>query len=104
MTFKAVFPDILARDRSGHGHPEASEAVSGCNILILRLDASAADSALLRKLKRDRIDNGKSKNSPGNAGLPMPPLLPEVAPVDPLTAPQAGKPGTGSLRTDGTIR
>jgi hypothetical protein len=43
MTFKAVFPDILARDRSGHERPEASEAVSGCNILILRLDASAAD-------------------------------------------------------------
>jgi hypothetical protein len=40
MTFKAVFPDILARDRSGHERPEASEAVSGCNILILRLDAS----------------------------------------------------------------
>ena len=27
MTFKAVFPDILARDRSGHGRPEAIEAV-----------------------------------------------------------------------------
>jgi hypothetical protein len=40
MTFKAVFPDILARDRSGHGRPEASEAVSGCNILILPVDAS----------------------------------------------------------------
>jgi hypothetical protein len=40
MTFKAVFPDILARDRTGHGRPEASEAVSGCNILILPLDAS----------------------------------------------------------------
>jgi hypothetical protein len=40
MTFKAVFPDVLARDRSGHGRPEASEAVSGCNILILPLDAS----------------------------------------------------------------
>jgi len=34
MTFKADFPDILARDRSGQGRPEASEAVSGCNILI----------------------------------------------------------------------
>jgi hypothetical protein len=40
MTFKAVFPDILARDRSGHGRPEASEAVSGCNILILPIYAS----------------------------------------------------------------
>jgi hypothetical protein len=40
MTFKAAFPDILARDRSGHERPEASEAVSGCNILILPLDAS----------------------------------------------------------------
>jgi hypothetical protein len=40
MTFKAVFPDILARDRTGQGRPGASEAVSGCNILILRLDAS----------------------------------------------------------------
>jgi hypothetical protein len=40
MTFKAVFPDILVRDRSGHGRPEAFEPVSGCNILILPLDAS----------------------------------------------------------------
>jgi hypothetical protein len=40
MTFKAIFPDDLARDRSGHGRPEASEAVSGCNILILPVDAS----------------------------------------------------------------
>jgi hypothetical protein len=40
MTFKAVFPDILARDRSGHERPEAAEAVSGCNILILPVDAS----------------------------------------------------------------
>src|SRR5437660_1693969 len=40
MTFKAVFPDVLSRDRSGHGHPGASEAVSGCNILILPLHAS----------------------------------------------------------------
>jgi hypothetical protein len=40
MTFKAVFPDILARDRSGRGRPEASEAVSGCNILILSVEAS----------------------------------------------------------------
>jgi hypothetical protein len=40
ITFKAVFPDILARDRSGQGRPEASEAVSGCNILILSVEAS----------------------------------------------------------------
>jgi hypothetical protein len=40
MTFKAVFPDILARDRSGHGRPLASEAVSGRNILILPIYAS----------------------------------------------------------------
>jgi hypothetical protein len=40
MTFKAVFPDILARDRSGQGRPEASEAVSCCNILILPVDTS----------------------------------------------------------------
>jgi len=40
MTFKAVFPDILARDRTGHGRPGASEAVSACNILILPMDAS----------------------------------------------------------------
>jgi hypothetical protein len=47
MTFKAVFPDILARDRSGHERPEAAEAVSGCNILILPPDASVlrADEA-----------------------------------------------------------
>src|SRR5204863_3862209 len=49
MTFKAVFPDILARDRSGHGRPEASEAVSGCNILILPRDAS-----ILRAQRRAR--------------------------------------------------
>jgi hypothetical protein len=36
MTFKAVFPDILARYR----YPAALKAVSGCNILILPLDAS----------------------------------------------------------------
>jgi hypothetical protein len=40
MTFKAVFPGIQARDRSGQGRPEASEAVSCCNILILPVDAS----------------------------------------------------------------
>jgi hypothetical protein len=41
MTFKAVFPDIVVRDRSGHVlRPEAFEPVSGCNILILPLDAS----------------------------------------------------------------
>jgi hypothetical protein len=38
--FQGCFPDVLARDRSGHGHPEASEAVSGCNIMILPRDAS----------------------------------------------------------------
>jgi hypothetical protein len=46
MTFKAVFPDILARDRSGHERPEASEAVSGCNILILSRDASVLPPTL----------------------------------------------------------
>jgi hypothetical protein len=40
MTFKAVFPDIVVRDRSGHARLEAFEPVSGCNILILPLDAS----------------------------------------------------------------
>jgi hypothetical protein len=40
ITFKAVLPDILARDRTGHGRPLASEAVSGCNILILPIYAS----------------------------------------------------------------
>jgi hypothetical protein len=40
MTFKASFPDIWVRDRSGHARPEAFEPVSGCNILILPLDAS----------------------------------------------------------------
>jgi hypothetical protein len=40
MTFKAVFPDIWVRDRSGHARPEAFEPVSGCNILILPADAS----------------------------------------------------------------
>jgi hypothetical protein len=38
--FQSVFPDVLARDRSGHGYPGASEAVSGCNILILPPHAS----------------------------------------------------------------
>jgi hypothetical protein len=41
MTLKAAFPDFLARDRSEHGHSGASEAVSGCNILILSPNASA---------------------------------------------------------------
>jgi hypothetical protein len=41
MTFKAVFPDILAPARSGQGRPGAVEAVSGCNILILPVDASS---------------------------------------------------------------
>jgi hypothetical protein len=41
MTFKAVFPDILAPARSGQGRPGAVEAVSGCNILILPRDASS---------------------------------------------------------------
>jgi hypothetical protein len=45
MTFKAVFPDILARDQSGQGRPEASEAVSGCNILILPVDTSVLRAA-----------------------------------------------------------
>jgi hypothetical protein len=40
MTFKAAFPDILAPARSGQGRPGAVEAVSGCNILILPVDAS----------------------------------------------------------------
>jgi hypothetical protein len=40
MTFKAVIPDILARDRSEHGRPGAIEAVSGRNILILPVDTS----------------------------------------------------------------
>jgi hypothetical protein len=40
MTFKAVFPDILAWDRSEHGRSGAGEAVSGCNILILSFNAS----------------------------------------------------------------
>jgi hypothetical protein len=40
MTFKAAFHDFLARDRTGHGRPGASEAVSGCNIMISPLDAS----------------------------------------------------------------
>jgi hypothetical protein len=41
MTFKAVFPDILARNRAWQGCPwRLSGAVSGCNILILCLEAS----------------------------------------------------------------
>jgi hypothetical protein len=40
MTFKAVFPKVLARDRQDMGVLEASEAVSGCNILILSAHAS----------------------------------------------------------------
>src|SRR5512141_2933694 len=56
MTFKAVFPDILARDRSGHGHPEASEAVSGCNILILPVDASVLPTLGVAHNDRNRSD------------------------------------------------
>jgi hypothetical protein len=40
MTFKAIFPEFLGRDRTGHGRPGASAAVSGCNILILSIYAS----------------------------------------------------------------
>jgi hypothetical protein len=40
MTVKAVFPDNLARDRSEHGRPAASEAVAAGNIAILPSDAS----------------------------------------------------------------
>jgi hypothetical protein len=40
MTFKAVFPEFLAWDQSGQACPAAMEAVSGCNILILAVDAS----------------------------------------------------------------
>jgi hypothetical protein len=58
MTFKAVVPDILARDRSGHGRPEASEAVSGCNIPILPIDASAGDFSFPPGLKRYRVEAG----------------------------------------------
>jgi hypothetical protein len=40
MTFKAIFPEFLASAQSGHGVHGAKEAVSGCNILILAVDAS----------------------------------------------------------------
>src|SRR3979490_744783 len=69
MTFKADFPDILARDRSGHGRPEASEAVSGCNILILPAYASAADLEVLHALPQARTGSCRSKRSPGNMEL-----------------------------------
>jgi hypothetical protein len=40
MTFKAVFPDVLAPDRTGHGWLKAFAAASGRNILILPVDTS----------------------------------------------------------------
>ena len=40
MTFKAVFPDIVARKRAGCGRSGAVTAVSGRNILILGVEAS----------------------------------------------------------------
>jgi hypothetical protein len=40
MTFKAVFPDILAPADPDKGVPGHLEAVSGCNILILPIYAS----------------------------------------------------------------
>jgi hypothetical protein len=40
MTFKAVFPDVLAPDRTGRGWLNAFTAVSGRNILILPIDTS----------------------------------------------------------------
>ena len=40
MTFKAVFPDMLAQRRTGYGWFEACEALSGRNILILEVRAS----------------------------------------------------------------
>src|ERR1700726_2732245 len=76
MTFKAVFPDVLARDRSGHARPEASEAVSGCNILILPVDARGADSKLPRWLPQAPAGNFKSKSGTRTMGLPVPLLFP----------------------------
>jgi hypothetical protein len=40
MTFKAVFPDILTLGPFRTWTSKAIEAVSGCNILILPIDAS----------------------------------------------------------------
>src|SRR3954454_10095249 len=65
MTFKADFPDILARDRSGHGRPEASEAVSGCNILILPRDASVL------RLKQRLVKSVKLQRSGIDLRLPL---------------------------------
>ncbi|MGZ3291059.1 MAG: hypothetical protein ACXU87_23815, partial [Xanthobacteraceae bacterium] len=71
MTFKAVFPDVLARDRSGIGHPEASEAVSGCNILILPVDASVlrAIGAARNGRKRSHRAVRYAAHSDGAPGL-----------------------------------
>jgi hypothetical protein len=46
MTFKAVFPDNLARTDPDMGVLKASEAVSGRNILILPARASTLRAAL----------------------------------------------------------
>jgi hypothetical protein len=78
MTFKAVFPDILVRDRSGHGRPEASEAVSGSNILILPVDASAADLPYLHQLPPVRNQGLQPNDGAGGLGLARLPVLSSV--------------------------
>jgi hypothetical protein len=57
MTFKAVFPDIWVRDRSGQERPEAIEPVSGRNILILPVEASDLEAThrAARKAENDRL-------------------------------------------------
>jgi hypothetical protein len=55
MTFKAGFPGILAPDLPGHERPEAIEAGSGCNILILPIDASVL---------RRQVDVGNDQTLP----------------------------------------
>ena len=104
MTFKAVFPDILARDRSGHGRPEAIEAVSGCNILILPVDASAADLKFLHWLPQPPPRNYKSKSGTRNIELPVPLLLPKFVSGDATRVHELRKRGTGVLQTDGASR
>src|SRR5476651_1290939 len=98
MTFKAVFPDILARDRSEHGRPVAFEAVSGCNILILPRDASAADLKFLQRLPQAHARNFKSKSGTRNMELPVPRTFPKFMSGRTASAHELRKRGTGVLR------
>jgi hypothetical protein len=62
MTFKAVFLMFWPGTDQDMDVPKASEAVSGCNILILPLDASF--------LRAFRVPSGRPKMAGARSGPP----------------------------------